>query len=296
MPLPPTKAPAAAPPTEPLVAGQFWVDIAHPLPGAGGGLPAFAVTDRRDGQTGLMAVQVRRHLPARPQALQSLGGVLIEGLMTPFAYGAAPASGGEEAGFVICRAPPAALSAALRPVGAELLSMVLRPAARVLEQLAQRGLTHRGIRVDNVFRAGPGHPVVLGCAWATPPAALQPAAAEPPYVSVCPPASRGDGTIADDVYALGVLMLTLALGLVPLAGIGEAEVTLRKLDQGSHAVLIGEHRLGNFVADLLRGMLAEDPEHRPPPTLLLSMPPPPAPAGSPHVRRTAPRGPSMSVI
>jgi eukaryotic-like serine/threonine-protein kinase len=285
----PTKAPAAAPATETLVAGQFRVDIAQPLPGAGGGLSAFAVTDRRDGQAGLMAVQVRRHLPARPQALQHLTGEIIEGLLTPLAYGPAPAPGGEEAGFVICQAPPGpALSAALRPWSEpELLNLVLRPAARVLDQLAQRGLTHRGIRAENVFRIGPGHPVVLGCAWATPPAALQPAVAEPPYVSVCPPGSRGDGNIADDVYALGVLMLTLALGQSPLAGVPEAEVTLRKLDHGSHAVLLGEHRLGSFVADLLRGMLAEDPEHRPPPMLLLD-------ASAARSRRIAARPPQRA--
>jgi hypothetical protein len=268
---PPTNVPAAASPAEPLVADQFWVDLAHPLPGAGGGLPAFAVTDRRDGQTGLMAVQVRRHLPARPQILQSLAGATIDGLLAPLAYGAGPAPGGEEAGFLICQAPPGpALASALRPwPEPELLTLVLRPIARVLDRLAQRGLTHRGIRVDNVFRIGPGHPVVLGCAWATPPAALQPAYAEPPYVSVCLPGHRGDGTIADDVYALGVLLLTLALGRPPLAGLDEAAITHQKLDQGSYAALIGEHRLGNFVTDLLRGMLAEDPEHRPPSLLLL---------------------------
>ena len=282
----PTPAPAAPPSAGSLINGQFRVEIARPLPGAGGGLPAFAVTDLVDGQTGLMAVQVRRHLPVRDQALRNLAAGTIDGLLTPLAYGAAPAPGGEEAGFLICRAPPGpALSAALRVwPEAELLTLLLRPAARVLDQLAQRGLSHRGIRLDNVFRAGLGHPVTLGCAWATPPAALQPAVAEPPYVAICRPGGRGDGTVADDVYALGVLMLTLALGRAPLAGVDDAEIIRQKLDQGSHAVLLGEQRVGHFVGDLLRGMLAEDPEHRPPPALLLD----PATARS---RRTAARPP-----
>ena len=61
---PPTKAPAAAPPTEALVADRFRVDLAHPLPGAGGGLPAFAVTDLRDGEVGLMAFAIKIQVPA----------------------------------------------------------------------------------------------------------------------------------------------------------------------------------------------------------------------------------------
>jgi hypothetical protein len=268
---PPTTTPQVAAPAERLVADQFWVDLTHPLPGAGGGLPAFAVVDRREGQTGLMAVQVRRNLPPRQAFPPGFGSATIDGLVTPLAYGAAPALGGEEAGFLICPAPPGPSLAATLVTWPEpeLLTLVLRPAARVLDQFAQRGLTHRGIRADNVFRAGPGHPVVLGCAWATPPAALQPAVAEPPYVAMCQPCGRGAGTVADDVYALGVLILALALGHSPLPGMAEPDIVRLKLDQGSYAALVGDHRLGNLLADLLRGMLADDPDHRPPPSLLL---------------------------
>lgn len=257
--------------TEPLIAAQFAVDVTRPLPGAGGGLPAFAATDRRGDRSKLMAVQPRLYLPARAEVVRQLTGITIEGLLTPLAQGAIPLPGGEGAGFVICGAPPGpAVDAQRRPwPETELISQVLRPVARALDQLDQRGLTHRAVRADNVFRAGPGHPVVLGCAWASPPAALQPAAAEPAYIAMCHPAARGEGSIADDVYGLGVLLLTLALGRPPLADLSDGDIIQRKLDHGSHAALIGDNRLTSFLDDLLRGMLAEDPEHRPPPSLLL---------------------------
>jgi eukaryotic-like serine/threonine-protein kinase len=52
-------------------------------------------------------------------------------------------------------------------------------------------------------------------------------------------------------------------------------------------VLIRDHRLGSFIADLLRGMLAEDPDHRPPPALLLDV-------GAARSRRIAARPPSRA--
>ena len=294
----------AAPPAEPLIAGRFAVDPARPLPGAGGGVPACAAADRLNGRTDLMALAVQPGLPPRARALQGLIGApapgearaathgdataaaqgearlaaqgevraAIDGMLVPLGQGPDPAgAGGGQAWYVICPAPPGpALGAALAAPWPEaaLLGLVLRPAALALRQLAARGLTHRAIRPDNVFQAGPGQAAVLGAAWADPPAARQPAVYEPPYVAFCAPSARGEGSIADDVYALGVLLLTLATGRVPLAGRDAATVVRRKLELGSYAALVGEDRLPPLLADLLRGMLAEDPEHRPPPALL----------------------------
>ncbi|MCW3473941.1 protein kinase family protein [Limobrevibacterium gyesilva] len=259
---------------EVLIGGAFAVDVARPLAGAGGGLPAFVAHDRKGGRTGLMAVQVQPDAPARAQALNMLPQTQVDGVLSPLAHGPAPDASGVPAWFVICQAPPgpplaAAGDAPARPWGeAELLDRLLRPAAHALEQLQACHATHRAIRPDNLFRAGAGEPVMLGSAWAAPPASLQPALYEPPYAAMCLPCGRGDGSIADDVYALGVTLLVLALGRLPMAGLDDAAIIRRKLEMGSFAALAGDERLPPAIADLVRGMLAEDPEHRPPPALL----------------------------
>jgi hypothetical protein len=97
----------------------------------------------------------------------------------------------------------------------------------------------------------------------------QPALFEPPYSAMCIPAGRGEGSIADDVYALGVLLLCLALGHPPLEQDDDIAIIRRKLELGTYAALSGEERLPLVIGDLVRGMVAEDPEHRPTPALLL---------------------------
>lgn len=247
------------------------VDPARPLPGAGGSLPACAATDRRATGPGLMALAVPPGLAPRARPLADLPGKPIESLLLPLGLATAPGpTPGTRAQYVICRAPPGpALAETPGPwTEATLLDQVLRPAAGALAALAALGLTHRGIRPDNVFRAGPGQPVTLGAAWAAPPAMHQPAIAEPPYVAMCLPEGRGDGHPADDVYALGVLLLCLALGEAPLAGLPTDAVIRAKLAHGSFEALTAGRRLPALLSDLLRGMLAEDPEHRPPAALL----------------------------
>ncbi len=261
---------AAGPGGDGLIGGNFAVEFDRVLGPLGGGLPAFGVRDRKGRRDGLMAVQVRPGLMPRAQALGVLSSASIPGLSTPVAHGAAAAADGVPGYFVICRTPAGA------PLGhagtivrrwseADLLACVLRPAAACLEALAARRITFRAIRPDNLFQAAPGQPVALGQAWAAPPASLQPAVFEPPYVASCLAAGRGDGSIADDVYALGVLLLSLAAGTMPLAGLDAAEVIRRKLAHGSYATLVGEHHVPSLIAELVRGMVAEDPEHRPSP-------------------------------
>lgn len=247
-----------------LIAGQYEVDRARPASPVGG-LPAFAAADRASGRTDLIAIQVQRQFSARSRVIQALA-TPIDGLLAPVAYGSAG-----DACYTVATAPPG--PNLLARTGAwselELLECVLRPIAHVLEHLQERGITHRNIRLDNVFQTAPGQPVVLGVCWAAPPAMAQPALFEPPYSAMCLPTGRGDGSIADDVYALGVLLLCLAVGRTPLRQLDDTAVLHRKLELGTYTALASDERLPPIIGDLVQGMLAEDPEHRPTPTLLL---------------------------
>lgn len=260
--------PAAA--ESPSTAPRFSVDLGRPLPNAGGGIEAWAATDSLDPSALLMALPVTRDAPIRADVLEPLKAP-IDQLLLPVGHGPGPSSGGTPAYYLFSQAPTGSpLSADLRPWSeAALLSMVLRPIAQVMVELETRGLTHRAIRLNNVFRGLPDTPVVLGAAWSEPPAFRQPALFDPPYSAACHPHGRGNGGIADDVYALGVLLIVLALGRLPLARLDETAIIERKLSMGSFPALTNDEKLPAIIGDLARNMLAEDPEHRPPPALLL---------------------------
>ncbi len=232
--------------------------------------PAFAAT--RGGAAGYMAIPVLRGWPARARVLAAMAGVEARNLLTPSGHGPVAMPGGDTGYFVFCPAPPGpSLAAALRPWSEpELMEHVLAPVTAALADMQARNVTHRAVQAANVFQAAPGLAVTLGAAWSAPPACHQPSWMEPPCVSACLPAGRGDGTAADDVYALGALLVMLSLGVNPVAGVPDEAVLKRKLEMGSYAAIVGAHRLPGALAELVRGMLADDPDHRPSLELLAS--------------------------
>ena len=257
--------------SEPPISGHYEVDFTRPLSDAGGGLETYVATDRRGGVAALMAVQVPSGQAARARPLGALVREALPFCLIPLAHGLAKNDRGLSALFVVCAAPPGppvlAAGAGRRWPERELIELLLKPAAAALTSLQARHVTHRAIRADNVFGA-PQQPVTLGCAWAASPGFRQPAVYDPPYSAICSAACRDDGVIADDVYALGVLMVALALGAEPMAELDAAEIVARKLALGSAEAVIGRARLPPMIDDLARGMLAEDPDHRPTPAML----------------------------
>jgi hypothetical protein len=272
-----------------LIADRYSVELTQPLPELGGGLPAFGAVDHKGGEARLVAIAASRHASPRLRCLQILQRP-IDNLMVPVAHGVGPGAGGGQGYYVICSAPVGRpVSAGLEPwpEGA-LLESALRPIAQVLIALQEAGISHRAIRPTNVFAVSPNNPVTMGAAWAAPPAMHQPVVYEPPFSALCHPAGRGEGSIADDIYALGVLLVTLATGRVPMADQDDDTIIRRKLELGSFAVLTAGANIPPYTSDLLRGMLADDPDHRSPARLLMD----PTTA---RARRVAARPPRRSL-
>ncbi|WP_439578050.1 hypothetical protein [Elioraea sp.] len=258
--------------------GNHAIDPLSPVRGVvGGGLNAFTARPlAADAPPGL-AVVCRTQHPPRLRAIERL--VMeddIPHLMRPLGQDVVAWDGGEARLIVypLPPGPPLLPRDERRPPLREgdLIQNVVRPIGMVLSTLGDLGIVHRGIRPDNLFRPTSGGPAMLGEAWALPAAFAQPAVVEPPSSALCLPIGRGEGTMGDDLFALGVTLVALATGVWPMAGLDDASATRAKLERGSLVAILAEHRLPGGLVTLVRGLLAEDPDHRPSPAELAGWP------------------------
>lgn len=143
-----------------------------------------------------------------------------------------------------------------------LVRCVLKPMAQALRDLRARRVFHGLINPSNLYRAGGETPAVLGDCVAGPAGMGQPALYETIERMQCTPAGRGAGTIADDLYAMGVSLVTLLLGRTPLLGKSDAELLDAKLSEGSFTALVGDTRLPLDLVEPIKGLLLDDPQDR----------------------------------
>lgn len=144
-----------------------------------------------------------------------------------------------------------------------LIKHFLNPVIALMRDMSARGVTHRAIRVNNLFYSDKARKhLILGDCLTAPPGLNNDPLFEPLEQGMADPSARGAGGVGDDVYALGVIVIFLTLGKLPRLTMDPIEAINRKISQGSYGVLTAGARIPASVVELLRGMLSDDPRER----------------------------------
>jgi len=141
--------------------------------------------------------------------------------------------------------------------------LFLTPIASILREMHALGVYHRNIRPNNLFYFdGDERELYIGECFSAQPGTNQPALFETMECGLAAPAGRGEGSAEHDLFAVGVCVVALLTGKVPLAGLSDEDVMARRLAVGSYAALVQNQRISLTMMEPLRGLLNDDPKER----------------------------------
>ncbi|TVR99649.1 MAG: hypothetical protein EA406_02905 [Rhodospirillales bacterium] len=264
------EVPPAVDLTRPALLNQrFEIDPSAPLPTfANGPAQAFAVTDRHQPGRRLFALVCSPERPFRAHVLELLGNAAPPGLMPVVDHGLVQWGHDRRPAIIYVRPHGGAIGAVYGRDGRtisenDIVRRVVTPVVRALQFLDSVGASHRNIRLGNLYFMDEGRTeLVLGDCVAVPAGLAQPLLFEPVERAIADPAGRGEGTSADDVFALGVVLVLLLLGYDPVAGEDDDAIITARLERGSYSVLCERQRVPLAMLEPLRGMLCDDPQAR----------------------------------
>lgn len=260
-----------APEGEPALAERYRIVPESPLKEFDlDGAPAFVARDKKATDRLVMARICDPGILPRTRLMEHMRSWREQRVVHPLEWGPVfwpPA--GEMRMAVILDQPHAkrvmpSLEARIRPISGEVLTQeFLAPIAYTLQRFGQRNLCHGSIRPDLLYRAesGAGALIMNDCV-ATPPGWTQHPAFQTIQSSMTPRRGIGDGSIDDDLYALGATILSLALGHCPFIGLDRRRLIERKVERGSLMTLLNGESPPLNLREPLRGLLSDDPENR----------------------------------
>ena len=145
----------------------------------------------------------------------------------------------------------------------QVCNRLIRPVIGVLRDLEARNIFHGAIRTSNMFLPNdPAEGVILGDCASSPAGYYQPVLNETLQRGLADASGRGKGGTSDDLYALGVAIITLIQGEPPLSGLSDPQIVDRKLTQGSFYALVQKQKMPTPLLEPLRGLLNDDPHER----------------------------------
>ncbi len=146
----------------------------------------------------------------------------------------------------------------------KLAQTVIGPALRALADFRDIGLVHGAINAENIYLTGEGgiETIILGECLSSAASWRQNPIYEMATRAGAQASGRGPGTVADDLYALGVCVAMIARGENLMRGKSQQQIIYEKIEQGSYATIIGRERIPGGIAEFLRGILNDDADQR----------------------------------
>ncbi len=254
-----------------LVGEKYQIHPDQPLPMLDAPLAsAVAATDLREAGRDMFALICRPDLLPRINIVSQLSRLVHHPMVNPAEAGLIswPETGGRRLAIVFDRnfgervcEPLERTMTALRED--DVVRTIIKPLVPAIKELNDRHIVHRAIRPDNLFYTDASRQtVILGECVSAPPGLSQSALHEPIESAMARPSGRGMGTMADDLYAFGVLIAFLLTGGEAIDGLSDDEIVEAKIDRGSYSALIGQARVSLGIMEPLRGLLCDDPKER----------------------------------
>jgi eukaryotic-like serine/threonine-protein kinase len=250
---------------------RFDIHYDKPLPGfRSPAAAAFVADDTKGGNARHFALICDPKMPPRREAVLKLQKIKSQGVLTPIEVGAVDWAPANRRMFaIVCEQP-----AGERLVGPTVNLMdpwseeaiaayIVAPIIQTLTELERELLPHRGIRPSNIFFRDESRRVaMLGDCMTAPPGLYQSVVYETIEGALSQSHTRGAGSVAQDLYALGVLVLHLLFGKLPGAGMTEDKLIEDKVKRGSFSALVADQRVPTGLNELLRGLLVDETPSR----------------------------------
>lgn len=242
-----------------------------PLPNFDGpGGRAYACRSRRERKAELYATVIGHDLPVRIDNLSALRSLEHPAVLRVADWGVVDWTPDRRRRFAVMFERPNgrrlfdSMDDTRDPLTDDHIARGLLPSlASALKEFQRGGITCGAIRPTNLFfKDASSAGVMLGDCVTTPAGLAQPVIVETIERSLAQPSGRGVGTVADDLYALGVTLLILHLGRNPLRDLPDEEVIQAKTERGTFPALTSSVRLPTGLIEPLRGLMSDDPKQR----------------------------------